>query len=217
MLLAATTAGDRVRANPGGQAFCPSCMADLIPKCGEIKVWHWAHRTDDCDPWSEPESQWHIDWKTRFGLQNCEVVMGPHRADVVARDGLVIELQHSHISPEEIAERQRFYRRMIWVVDAGEFREHVDLRLASIRTDPYRQQPTTYRSFRWRWPRPTHARFTSPLFWDFGDGTMLNVRKIHPETPCGGWGYLWTKPQFVRRFAVHVDELGDALEDGATA
>jgi hypothetical protein len=45
--------------------------------------------------------------------------MGPHRADVVTASGGVVELQHSPISPEVIAEREAFYgERMAWIFDA---------------------------------------------------------------------------------------------------
>lgn len=47
--------------------------------------------------------------------------MGPHRADIRRDDGLVIELQASSISAEEIAEREAFYGEMVWLLDGREF------------------------------------------------------------------------------------------------
>jgi hypothetical protein len=39
----------------------------MIAKCGQIRVWHWAHRAiRTCDPWWEPETKWHRDWKNQF-------------------------------------------------------------------------------------------------------------------------------------------------------
>ena len=107
-------------ASPGAGGTCPSCGAALVPKCGSIVSWHWAHKASDCDHWSEPESQWHIDWKQLFPKAWQEVSFGPHRADVGTRNG-IIEFQRSSISADEIAERERFYGKMIWVVWAGDW------------------------------------------------------------------------------------------------
>ena len=60
-----------------------------------------------------------------------EVVMGEnneHRADVRLDNSLVIELQHSPISAEMIAERERFYGSMIWLFDAQGFIKNIEIR-----------------------------------------------------------------------------------------
>ncbi|MBN8609165.1 MAG: hypothetical protein J0L92_01170 [Deltaproteobacteria bacterium] len=112
--------GSRVEATPGGRAACPGCAEPVVAKCGELVTWHWAHASGrtDCDPWWEPETPWHREWKSHAPLERQEVVRGSHRADVVLPDGYVIELQHSPISPEEIREREAFYGRMAWLFDA---------------------------------------------------------------------------------------------------
>lgn len=43
-----------------------------------------------------------------------------HRADAVAADGTVVEFQHSAISSQDITDREQFYGKMIWVLDARE-------------------------------------------------------------------------------------------------
>jgi hypothetical protein len=61
----------------------------------------------------------HWSWQLAAPPERREVVMGPHRADVVAASGGVVELQHSAISPEVIREREDFYgERMAWIFDA---------------------------------------------------------------------------------------------------
>jgi len=119
-MLWANTETGKATASPGTFGTCPSCGAGLIPKCGSIVSWHWAHKSCDCDKWSEPESEWHIGWKRQFPSHWHELVMGPHRADVGTERG-VIEIQRSSISAEEIQEREEFYKRMIWVVWAGDW------------------------------------------------------------------------------------------------
>jgi hypothetical protein len=48
----------------------------------------------------------------------AEVVRSPHRADIVGNGGVVVELQHSSISAEDIAAREAFYGDMVWLFDA---------------------------------------------------------------------------------------------------
>ena len=41
----------------------------------------------------------------------CEVVIGPHRADVLSSDNVIVELQNSSISAEDIEKENRFINR----------------------------------------------------------------------------------------------------------
>jgi hypothetical protein len=75
----------------------------------------------DCDEWYEPETDWHRFWKSLVPKEWCEQVIKKngeiHRADILTPDGLVIELQHSSISPDEIEDREEFYENMVWLFD----------------------------------------------------------------------------------------------------
>jgi ssDNA-binding Zn-finger/Zn-ribbon topoisomerase 1 len=117
--------GLKILAEPEVQgATCPSCGANVRAKCGNHNVWHWAHiDTEDCDTWSEPEGEWHLGWKEVFPQDWREVVIGEHRADIRTTGGLVVELQHSSITPEVVAERENFYGNMIWIFDATDYVE----------------------------------------------------------------------------------------------
>ena len=108
--------GQKILATKGAKGLCPSCSKELIPRCGEIKADHWAHRGGDCDPWGEPETRWHLNWKDLFPADMQEVVMENHRADIKTPH-CVVELQYSPISVGEIREREQFYGDMIWVFD----------------------------------------------------------------------------------------------------
>ena len=114
---------------PGLNGQCPGCGAEVIARCGEVKVWHWAHKGKrSCDPWWEPETLWHRAWKGLFPLAWQEVPMRDpstgelHIADVRSPDGLVLEFQHSAIRPEERRSRESFYGRMLWIVDGKRLR-----------------------------------------------------------------------------------------------
>lgn len=128
MLLAENSTGQRIAPCPGAKGRCPFCKSEVIPKCGEIKTWHWAHKSKaNCDSWGEPEGEWHYGWKKLAGLDNTEITIEKngkrHRADVVI-NGLVIELQHSPLPTYEVREREQFYGRMIWIIDGG-YAKHV--------------------------------------------------------------------------------------------
>jgi competence protein CoiA len=113
----------RHEAQLGLSATCPSCGAAVIAKCGDHRVWHWAHRgVRVCDPWWEPETEWHKVWKNKFPAGWQEVVHyaqsgEKHVADVKTQGGIVIEFQHSFLKAKERAARESFYRKMVWVID----------------------------------------------------------------------------------------------------
>ena len=113
---------ERREAQPGLSAVCPVCGDPVIAKCGDIRIWHWAHRgLLTCDPWWE-ETEWHRGWKGEFPEPWQEVVHWSesgekHIADVKTESGIVLEFQHSFLRPEEREAREGFYPIMIWVVD----------------------------------------------------------------------------------------------------
>lgn len=115
--------GERQEAKPHLSGNCRACGQVMIAKCGEIKIWHWAHKERLlCDRWWENETAWHRAWKDRFPVDWQENVQHAengerHIADVKTHDGWVIEFQHSHISPDERQSREAFYLSLIWVVD----------------------------------------------------------------------------------------------------
>ena len=94
-----------------------------MAKCGEVRVWHWAHRARrNCDPWWENETEWHRSWKARFPEDWQEILHRAadgerHRADVKTAHGWALEFQHSFIKPEERRSREAFYAKLMWVVD----------------------------------------------------------------------------------------------------
>lgn len=117
--------GDKAEATKGATGFCQSCGAEVIAKCGTQKIWHWAHkRKTDCDHWWESETEWHRRWKNNYSADWQEISLldertgEKHIADVRTVYDLIIEFQHSRIDPQERIKREKFYKNMIWVVDA---------------------------------------------------------------------------------------------------
>ena len=177
--------GKRSEPSPGAKGVCPGCGNSVIAKCGEIVTWHWSHVVGaDCDPWYEPESAWHSGWKNLVPEDQREIVMPPHRADIVTRSGLVIELQHAYLSPNEVREREDFYGDMVWIIDASNMT--VDFRMST---------PWNHSSDRETYPGAFLVDVVNriqwilyinrPMFWDFGNGWLLRVDPTPPGRPRG--------------------------------
>lgn len=115
--------GQRRLAEAGLKGVCDLCGVDTIPKCGNIRIHHWAHRRGhQCDPWWENETEWHRKWKREFPEDCREVTVTSsggerHRADVKTVSGRVLEFQHSPIKLNERLAREAFYEEMVWVID----------------------------------------------------------------------------------------------------
>lgn len=126
--------GQRVFAFPKGKGVCLFCGNDVIAKCGNKKMWHWAHSVKKiCDPWWENETHWHRDWKAHWDEQFQEVVHfdsltgEKHIADVKNQNGFVLEFQNSPLSDVELVSRERFYGDMAWVVNAANFAANIEI------------------------------------------------------------------------------------------
>lgn len=190
---------------------CPSCAAPVRAKCGQVVTWHWAHLAAECDPWAERDTKWHLDWQLTVPRERREIVMGPHRADMLSARGDVVELQHSSISVDEIRERERFYGpRMVWIFDATEaYASHrMELRFKGrqLRDEEYPQfdRPAlagTDYTFRWKHPRKSLGACRCRVMLDFGEVGLLKLRRLHLDSPCGGWGQLVSRASVVAALA----------------
>lgn len=164
--------GRRSPPSPGARGTCPACGGEVLAKCGSLTVWHWAHRAADCDPWSEPESDWHLGWKRRLAdIEHQEVTLRPHRADVIAKDGRVVELQNSPISVKEVAEREAFYtaargRPMLWIVNMARYRPRFSLHR-------YHTEPDVILT--WTSPARVWWTATCPVFLDLGSRWLFRA------------------------------------------
>ncbi len=105
----------------------------MTSKCGSRIIHHWAHfNRKQCDPWWENETEWHRSWKNYFPEECREVShisdSGEiHRADIKTTTGIIIEIQHSHMSDEERISREEFYQNMLWIIDGSVFRKNFDI------------------------------------------------------------------------------------------
>jgi hypothetical protein len=226
---------ERIEATPYiRSAICPLCNQEVIAKCGEIKVWHWAHKSNnECDSFGEPETEWHLNWKNEFPKENQEVIISEnellerdikkhsthdpdkkHRADVMIND-LIIEFQNSPISPEQIMEREEFYDNMIWVFNGETLGRGINLR-----------KRNNIVTFRWKNPSKSLWNCRKPIYFDFSNyndkykqelmerfdfpeneaikvsnekpNGILLIKTIYQNLPCGGWGKIISKEEFIK-------------------
>jgi len=136
MIFAIDKSGNKIRAYKGGSANCPNpfCNSELIAKCGDYNIWHWAHiNLRSCDSWDyESITDWHLSWQDNYPDNKTEVIIRKgnevHIADIVCKDGLVIEIQNSPIISSEVRRREQFYKKMIWVINSDPFKHNLTLK-----------------------------------------------------------------------------------------
>jgi competence protein CoiA len=210
-MMYATVNNQKVTAEPNQHGICPHCGAKTISKCGQIIRWHWAHAVGAECYATEPETEWHLQWKSLFPAEWVErtVTIGgvTKRADVLLPDGTAVELQHSSISPDEIHARESHYRRVIWLFDATE--AYANDRL-SIR------DKGEYCTFRWKHGRKT-IEWASEKYIDTKPATwygIFRISKMYTNEGCAGWGKwtpwdIWHPTKMAQKFK--IDSLQPSL------
>lgn len=116
--------GERCEPEKNNHGICQCCGSEVIPKCGQFKTHHWAHKDkSQCDPWWENESEWHRNWKSSFPKDWQERLFKDsetnerHIADVYSElRNVAIEFQSYQLKPEELFSREKFYKNLVWVV-----------------------------------------------------------------------------------------------------
>jgi hypothetical protein len=195
-MLLANVNGIPHRASSGLIGVCRACGESVIAKCGSIVVHHWAHKVgSECDSFSEQIGEWHLSWQDMIRTEFVEVVMAPHRADITGNGGMVVELQHSPLSIEEIAEREAFYGQMVWLFDA---------------THRFRMVESGDLVF-FAFGRSKHiSHCKTPVFLDFGD-TVVEVLSFTGLFPnCSGYGMKRDRLWFIQE---HLSEtVNDPLK-----
>ena len=198
--------GQRQEAQPGlsGQCPNPNCGHTVIAKCGEVRIWHWAHQGRRCsDLWWENETPWHRAWKDQFPIDWQEVIHHhaetgeKHIADVKTDRGWVIEFQHSYLKPEERRARETFYGKLIWVVDgtgeraSARFLKALDEGVSVGGNLPVRKVYSDDCALLRKWA-DSHA----PIFFDLGE---LQPLWWSFARSTNGWAYVGPFPaaQFI--------------------
>jgi hypothetical protein len=209
MEFALSESNERIVATPHAKGFCALCKGPMIPKCGHIKIDHWAHKSvKDCDPWWEPESEWHRQWKNIVHEDLREVVIEKegekHRADIQLPSGIIIEFQKSPLPIGERLRREKFYEKMLWVIHFP--KEKIEWE----RSDPtnitssknFNEYYLTIKYFN-KWIN--YPPNLSPIFLDFDDGEMFWIMEFYKRNfsdlrTTGLIGKFINKKEFVNLY-----------------
>lgn len=190
MFYAVDRAGNRCEPSPGASAVCPSCGARMVAKCGQLVEHHWAHyRTADCDDWSGRDSGWRHEWVSAAREENREVVVNGRRADLLMPDGIVVVLQQGSLAAEMVAAKEVHFDRMVWLLDEREAYAKGNMLFRHGKT-------REYTTFRWKRARRSASYCKKPVFLDLGEGLVLWLKEIYPDSPVGGWGYFIDRQAF---------------------
>lgn len=213
---------EKVIPQPNMLGSCPICDAKVHSKCGEINEWHWAHyKGKNCDPWYEPESSWHFDWKMTFGKDCAEQMISKngevHRADVLTKQNVVIELQNSPIQIDVISEREEFYgERMLWLINGNHFKSNFQIYDPDGSYNRWKSEHNQFKSikgkkgFEWNYARKSWAKVNRHVFIDFGAGTLFWVRSgMGTKT---GVGIFVTKEDFILKYGGDYDYYQEQFE-----
>ena len=190
---------NRIEAQPQLQELCCCCSKPVIAKCGTRKIWHWAHKSKtECDDWWEPETKWHRTWKNNYPPDWQEISLldertgEKHIADIRTIHNLVIEFQHSHIEPQERTSREKFYKKMVWVVDGTRLKRDYP-RFLKGKKNSFENQifyntdnPKVFRVDLLDWCFPSAWLESSvPIIFDFrGDGSMDDFEGLRNTLYC---------------------------------
>jgi hypothetical protein len=193
----------------GQRARCPDplCNCVMMSRCSDDKDYtnHWyGYHNGICVSHFEEMSEWHRDWQNTIdnpvGGVNVEVIINGldryKRADLKPDHGIVIEFQKSSISYNDVKERERHYRKMIWVL-------HEERTFSE-----YRQEKTKYGNItcskkfypRKAWYKNQNRNI--PIFIDHGD--YLSSESLLSKTI--------SKKEFISKFInsqyLNYNELG---------
>jgi competence protein CoiA len=202
-MLYALLNNEKVEAKPQMEAICPCCEGKVFSKCGEIKIWHWAHKKEkdeSCDNWYEPETDWHYYWKMAFGKENSEVVIKKenkkHIADVCTKNKVIIELQNSPIQKQVIRQREEFYgERMIWIINGLHFSHNFTIH--SLQADDIKKSELSTHWFVWNRSRKSWKDVKRHILIDFGGDNLFCVKDGMGDKV--GEGYRISKKFFFDR------------------
>jgi len=213
--------GKKLEATHSATGICVGCGSDLIAKCGEVRIWHWAHKgSRHCDQWWENETEWHRGWKGHFPIEWQEIIhqadVGErHIADVKTGQGWVLEFQYSYLNPEERRARDAFYPKLVWVVN-GERRTRDKLQFHKaweegrlIGSVPWmRSVFSSECRLLQEW-----AKCSAPVFFDFGE-VNKSLWCLLPDSSVGN-AYIvaFSREDFIKLHRDGVSQMGQDLSE----
>ena len=173
----------------------------LIPRQGRHNIWHFAlHHTEtqyDCDQptYKCNKGEWHINWQSYSPPSHLEIYKKYkktdgtnvcHIADMIDKNGNIVEFQHSNINLDNIKSREECYDKMYWVVDATDS-DYILLDNGNILIKEYKN---------W-W-----SDITKPIFFDIGSGIGFLIRRLYSPKHTYYYCQFFTYESFIRSLFV---------------
>lgn len=206
-----------------GIGKCPACNGDILAKCGEINIWHWAHKnSDECSYENESETYWHRYYKKYVPTEWIEQIIRAkgemRRADILKPtypSPIAFEFQHSSISADEIRARENFYLNkakmgMIWIFDLQEksiwqsgekiFQPRFHLYATGLRHDFKKDDAIR---FYWSNGQKSILHTTTKVYLDLGNYKntdihyLVSVQSFSDTGKFSGIGTLYSKEMFL--------------------
>lgn len=201
-MIYATYEGNLIKPRVGINAKCPYCGAMLHPRFCDTKEAHWVHPAGrgDCQEseWYEHETPWHWHWKYTFPEVEIyrEYKGRPHRADAKGVEGTFIEFQHSVIYSYDLHEREKCYKKLIWVVDWKD--NNRGLVLAPHMIEPEMRYTNLNRiPFYWAKPDKFWDTATCPVLIDLGNEYLYRFSKFDVYD---GTALMYPKKRFIEAY-----------------
>jgi competence CoiA-like predicted nuclease len=110
--------------------FCPDCQEPVIYVSRSDRAGaHFRHQVEShcsydgdrtCKMYLNKKSDFHLTWQGLFPKKCLEVVIGSNRVDIYltsSDNNLVIEVQHSPISRQDLIKRENQYPNLWWIFD----------------------------------------------------------------------------------------------------
>ena len=200
--------GDRIEATPGARARCACCDSEVIAKCGDVNVDHWAHRHGEaCDPWVETENDWARRWKNAFPQEWVEqvVVRGGkrHFVDVAHPDGIYLFLRSKTLDKDTVRKREDFFgaTNCVWLFDATEGDFDIRPQMKGRRLE----SPKLKVKFRWKQAKKRVVYPKGYTYVDLGKRAemgykVLLIKDMYIMAPNYGTGTLFASQGFAEWF-----------------
>jgi hypothetical protein len=95
-------------------------------------------------------------------------------------------------------ERENFYKNMVWLLNGNNLAKGLNLR-----------NKNGLITFRWKHPNKSFWNADKQLYvelnkiWigeEFKENCIFLIKKLYSHCPCGGYGIILSKEEFLRRF-----------------
>lgn len=126
------------RSSYAKSTVCCNKGHELVAVNSENRKKHFRHKNSS-DMEGHPMTPWHAEWQGHFPVTEITFPrvflrqVRERRADVVVNNNIILEIQHSKISPEEVFSRKNDYslhdKEVVWLIDGNnnvEVKELID-------------------------------------------------------------------------------------------